>query len=65
MLEIYWILWSLSLYSLPWFCVGDFKETMSQEEHVGVNAWPLTRTLEFFELASKYQLEDMGFKGYQ
>ena len=32
-----------SLSTLPWLCVGDFNETLSQEEHIGVHARALPR----------------------
>jgi hypothetical protein len=52
-----------SLYSLPWLCVGDFNETLTQAEHLGIHPRPLRRILEFREAVNRCQLVDMGFIG--
>uniref|UniRef100_A0A2N9HP17 Reverse transcriptase domain-containing protein n=1 Tax=Fagus sylvatica TaxID=28930 RepID=A0A2N9HP17_FAGSY len=52
-----------SLSMLPWLCVGDFNETLSQEEHMGVHARALPRILAFSEVVNRFQLEDLSFRG--
>jgi hypothetical protein len=49
---------------LPWSCVRDFNEVLSQHEHQGINPRNQSQMSTFRDYLDDCRLTDLGFKGY-
>ena len=48
---------------IPWLCLGDFNEILSQEEKQGIHLQPVRQMLEFRDTITACNLIDIGYRG--
>lgn len=48
---------------VPWLCIGDFNEVLSQDEHFSANKREHCQIAAFQEVVQECRFVDLGFSG--
>lgn len=50
---------------MPWVILGDFNETLHDNEQLSINRRPATQIVAFRDVVDQLEMQDLGYEGYK